>query len=123
MNIILVFLGSFILKKSLHYSSQRNMSNIHRELPNNIESISVTQDYKDGYCDFTFNHPDDSEEMLRKIKLHFHRKKVLNAIDQNGLSTLQKINIIKRDTNFIDEKMGSNILAGGLLDDWEYIRI
>jgi hypothetical protein len=117
MNTILLFLGSFILKKPLYYS-HHNMSNIHKELSNNIESIIIAQQYKDGYCDFTFNHPDDSSEMLRKIKLHFHRKKVLDAIDHNGLSILQKINIIKSDTSIMDEKMGSNILAGGLLDDW-----
>ena len=123
MNIILIFLRSFILKTSLYYFSEYSMSNIHRELSNNIETITIAQKYKNGYCDFAFTHPDDSEEMLEKIQLHFHRKKVLDALEKNGLSTLQKIKIIKRDTTIMDEKMGSNIFAGGLLDDWEWNEI
>lgn len=120
---ILLFLGGFILNCSLHYPKYTKLLHLPSEIPNNENNANNirTIDYKKGYCDFAFNHPDDSEEMLTKIKLNFHKKKVLDAISRNGLSTLQKIDIIKRDTDIMDEKMGSNILAGDLLDDWEFI--
>ena len=123
MNTILLFLGGFILNCSLHYSKYTKLLHLPSEVPNNVNIANNirTLDYKNGYCDFAFNHPDDSEEMLTKIRLNFHKKKVFDALEQQGLSTLQKMDVIKRDTDIVDIKMGSNILAGGLLNDWEYI--
>lgn len=118
---ILLFLGGFILNCSLHYPKYTKLLHLPSEIPNSVNITTI--DYKKGYCDIEFNHLDDSEKMLEKIQLHFHRKKVLDALEQNGLSTLQKIKIIKRDTTIMDEKMGSNIFAGGLLDDWEWNEI
>ena len=118
MNIVLLILGSFIINSSLHNSSDNIKNNLSRELNSDIDFENM--DYKRGYCDFDFNHFDDSDEMLRKIKLNYHKKRVLDAISRNDLSTLQKIDIIKRDTNIMDEKMGTNILAGDLLDDWDF---
>ena len=118
MNIIFLVLGTFIVKNSLHNSSDNITNNLPRELNTNKDIENMN--YKEGYCDFDFNHFDDSEIMLTKIKLNYHKKKVLDAISRNGLSTLQKINIIKRDTDILDEKMGTNILAGDLLDDWNF---
>ena len=118
---ILLFLGGFILNCSLHYPKYTKLLHLPSEIPNSVNITTI--DYKKGYCDIEFNHLDDSEKMLEKIQLHFHKKKVLDALEQNGLSTLQKIKIIRRDTTIMDEKMGSNIFAGGLLDDWEWNEI
>jgi len=118
MNIIFLILGSFIINNSLHNSSDNIKNNLSRELNNDTDFENM--DYKRGYCDFDFNHFDDSEEMLTRIKLNYRKRRVLDAISKNDLSTLQKIDIIKRDTDILDEKMSTNILAGDLLDDWEF---
>jgi hypothetical protein len=59
----------------------------------------------------------DSIENRIKIMQFLRKKRVLDALLNENVATLQKIDIIKQN-DILDESMGPNIYAGGLLDDY-----
>jgi len=75
-------------------------------------------DYKGGYNEVEFNHPDDSVERLYKIKEIFNNKKLLLLLESNSVSQNDKLELIKRDIN--PPSYVQSIMSGGLMDDWEF---
>tara|TARA_Y100000991_G_C21944265_1_gene336748 strand:- start:475 stop:840 length:366 start_codon:yes stop_codon:yes gene_type:complete len=62
---------------------------------------------------------DDTDEELFKIKKYLEMKKILLILESKKISTLDKLDIIN-DYNILEYKLGENIYAGGLLDDWNF---
>lgn len=119
MGLLNIILGTFVLKNSLHVCSVDNIPKIARDLPTDIEE-SGDQDYKSGYCEPIFENAEENKEKLAEIGVYLHKKKVLNSLLNKKISILDKIKLIERDTEILDEKYASNIMSGGLLNDWEF---
>ena len=119
MGLLNIILGTFLLKNTLHTCSIDNIPKISRDLPTDIEEADDL-DYKSGYCEPVFENADENKEKLAEISAFLHKKKIFNSLLNKKISVLDKIKLIERDTEILDEKYGSNIMSGGLLDDWNF---
>lgn len=119
MGLLNIILGSFLLKSSLHSCSMNNISKIAKDLPFGIEKTDDL-DYKNGYCEPIFENAHENKEKLAEIGIYLHKKKVLNSLLNKKFSILDKIKLIERDTEILEDKYASNIMSGGLLEDWEF---
>lgn len=119
MGLLNIILGSFLLKNSLHTCSVDNIPKIAIDLPSGIED-GDDLDYKSGYCEPIFENADENKEKLAEIGVYLHKKKVLNSLLNKKISVLDKIKLIERDTEILEDKFASNIMSGGLLNDWEF---
>ena len=115
MSNILVTLGLYILNNSLHKSNVIRSSIFSTQFPKLLED---DLDYKGGYNEVEFNHPDDSVERLYKINEMFNKKKLLLLLESNSVSQNEKLELIKRDIN--PPSYVPSIISGGLMDDWEF---
>jgi len=52
--------------------------------------------YKKGYNEVCFNHPDDSREKLEQIYINYEKYKLLKTLESNNLSVYHKIELIKK---------------------------
>ena len=62
---------------------------------------------------------DDTDEELFKIKKYLEMKKLLIMLESDKISTNNKLDIIS-NYDLLEYKLGENIYAGGLLDDWNF---
>lgn len=61
----------------------------------------------------------DTIEQLAEINMNIHRKRVLDALINPSVATLQKIDIIN-EYDILPSTMRINIYEGGLLDDFNF---
>jgi hypothetical protein len=111
----MVFNGIFIL---LFCSSplQNCSINNHKDLS---PVVNKDWNYKKGYNEAIFNHPDDSPEKLQKITMNYEKYKLLKKLESNSIPLHEKIKFIEQNYLF-DEQLSLNLLAGGLLEDWNF---
>ena len=113
---LLVYLGLYISNPSLHICREGKILEL--TTYNNLLLENDDLDYKSGYNEAQFNHPDDSKDKLYEIKEIFHKKKLLLLLESNNISEKEKLEIISRDINPLSYV--PSITAGGLMDDWEF---
>jgi len=110
-NSILALLSS----SSLHLSSVGKHIELSPVENKNMNDYS----YKKGYNEAYFNHPDDSREKLEKIYINYEKYKLLKTLESNNLSVYDKIELIKKN-DLLKKQSSPNLLAGGLLEDWNF---
>ena len=83
---------------------------------NNIPELNLndTSGFDERYNDI------DKLEDLSNINININRKRILDALINPNISTLQKIDIINK-YNILDDCMKINMYAGGLFDDFNFI--
>ena len=67
----------------------------------------------------------DESENITSIKLNFYKNDLLNKLESNDKSLIEKLLWIHRPIYndilpFINQGYGPNLLAGGLLDDYDF---
>ena len=76
------------------------------------ERVNKMTDIIDGaYLDY---------ELLSRIDENFYKKNLLETLQNEKIPILQKMNALNRYLLSVHEDPPVNILAGGLLDDWEF---
>lgn len=61
-----------------------------------------------------------NNELLEKIQENFYKKRVLNTLQNNDISLIQKMEVLNRYLLYIHTEEPVNLFAGGLLDDWDF---
>ena len=109
-------LGLLIFSPNLQYGSNKNI-----ELKPVVDRWPNSKLIKDNQgCDEkNLNHPDDSREKLEEIKNNHHKYNLLKTLEFNHVSIEHKIYLIKK-FNLLNEKITGDLLAGGLMDDWNF---
>lgn len=122
------FLFLFTLSNNVYNSNHNNFSKNLTSMENTLvsqNSFSNFQKYMNGTTDY-YNTGidyrciiDKEDSILNRIKIieFLRKKRVLDALLNENVATLQKIDIIKKH-DILEESMGPNIYAGGLLDDY-----
>ncbi len=59
-------------------------------------------------------------ELLEKIQENFHKKQLLDILENNQISIIQKMDILNQYLFYNTTSLHSNLFAGGLLDDWDF---
>ena len=59
-------------------------------------------------------------ELLEKIQENFHKKQLLDILENNQISIIQKMDILNQYLLYIHTEESANLFAGGLLDDWDF---
>ena len=110
------FLSLFAIRNTLHQSDDI----LHIELvQSTIFNTSNQTHYKSGiYEPNTINK--DSYELRNKIYESIQTKKILDLLESKHICVNEKIDIIKKYTDFLDQQLSTNILAGSLMDDWNF---
>lgn len=67
----------------------------------------------------------DESENITSIKLNFHKKDLLDKLESNDKSLIEKLLWIRHPIYndilpFLNQGYGPNLLAGGLLDDYNF---
>ena len=83
---------------------------------NNIPELNLND--TSGF-DERFNDIDKFDD-LSNINININRKRILDALINPDVATLQKIDIINK-YNILDDSMKINIYGGGLLNDYNFI--
>ena len=88
---------------------------------NNILRPIEDLKFKKGYDQRNFNESD----IITSIKLNFYKKDLLDKLDSNEKSLMEKLLWIHQPIYndmlpFINQGYGPNLLAGGLLDDYNF---
>jgi len=113
-------LALLIFYSPLQLSSDNNHIKIDDSNPKELSPIlNKDWNYKKGYNEAIFNHPDDSREKLEQIYYNHEKYKLLKSLESNEFSVYEKIQFIEQNYLF-DEQLSSNLLAGGLLEDWNF---
>lgn len=113
-------LALLIFYSPLQLSSDNNLQKIDDSNPKELSPIlNKDWNYKKGYNEAIFNHPEDSPEKLQQIKINYEKFKLLKSLESNEFSVYDKIQLLKNNYLF-DEQVSSNLLAGGLLEDWNF---
>jgi hypothetical protein len=111
-----IFLSLFAIRNTLHQSDDI----LHIELvQSTVFNTNNQTHYKSGICEpNTINK--DSYELRNKICESIQTKKILDLLESKHICVNEKIDIIKKYTVFLDEQLSTNILAGSLMDDWNF---
>ena len=59
-------------------------------------------------------------ELLEKIQENFHKKQLLDILENNQISIIKKMDILNQYLFYNTTSLHSNLFAGGLLDDWDF---
>ena len=59
-------------------------------------------------------------DLLSRINENFYKKNVLSVLTNSKISELEKMNTLNRYLLYVHDGPPVNLLAGGLLDDWEF---
>tara|TARA_B110000305_G_scaffold232493_1_gene287546 strand:+ start:583 stop:933 length:351 start_codon:yes stop_codon:yes gene_type:complete len=59
-------------------------------------------------------------ELLEKIHENFHKKRLLDILENNQISIIQKMDILNQYLFYNTTSLHANLFAGGLLDDWDF---
>ena len=115
-----MFINSILTLLIYSYSSLHKCSNVKNIELSPVQNKNMNDyNYKKGYNEVCFNHPDDSREKLEQIYINYQKYKLLKTLESNNLSVYHKIELIKKNY-LITEQTTPNLLAGGLMDDWIY---
>jgi hypothetical protein len=76
--------------------------------------------YKKGYCEITFENTTENSIQLDRIKKNIFNKHLLDLLLSNKINNINKVNIIKQNTEILDPSFSPNIKAAGLLEDWNF---
>jgi len=114
MKILSIFLKLMCISNNkIHYKKlNEQYANL---LNNNIQELNLND--TSGF-DQRYNDTDNLDDLLN-ININIHRKRILDALINPDVATLQKIDIIKK-YNILDHTMKNNIYAGGLLNDFNF---
>ena len=113
---LLVYLGLYISKPSLHLCREKKAAKLYSDLIRPMDKEDLK--YRSGDNEAIFNDPDDSEEKLYRIKEIFNKKKLLLLLESNTISQNDKLDLINKDINPLS--YSPSIMAGGLMDDWDF---
>jgi hypothetical protein len=109
-----------IFYSPLQLSSDKNPPKISEKNPKELTPVvDKYWNYKKGYNEAIFNHHDDSPEKLQEIIMNYEKYKLLKKLESNSISLYEKIKFIEENYLF-DEQVSSNLIAGGLLEDWNF---
>jgi len=61
-----------------------------------------------------------NNELLEKIQENFHKKQLLDILENNQISIIQKMDILNQYLFYNTTSLHSNLFAGGLLNDWDF---
>ena len=61
-----------------------------------------------------------NNELLKKIDENFYKKRVLETLQNNELSTIKKMEVLNHYLLYIHTEEPINLFAGGLLDEWDF---
>ena len=115
-----MFINSILTLLIYSYSSLHKCNNVKNIELSPVENKNMNDyNYKKGYNEVCFNHPDDSREKLEQIYINYEKYKLLKTLESNNLSVYDKIELIKKNY-LLTEQTTPNLLAGGLMDDWSY---
>ena len=110
-------LVSFIYNSFIHLYNKKNINELS---PIEIKwSENGETNYKQGYNEAYFTHPDDSKEKLIDIYINYEKYKLLKSLESNHISVYNKIKLIKKNY-LILKQTTPNLLAGELLEDWNF---
>ena len=59
-------------------------------------------------------------DLLSRINENFYKKNVLSVLTNSEISEIEKMNTLNRYLLYVHDDPPVNLLAGGLLDDWEF---
>lgn len=59
-------------------------------------------------------------ELLANINENFYKKRVLETLQDDKISLIEKMNVLNRYLLYVHTDPPVNIFAGGLLDDWDF---
>ena len=59
-------------------------------------------------------------ELLEKIQENFYKKHLLDILENNQISIIQKMDILNQYLFYNTTSLHSNLFAGGLLNDWDF---
>ena len=107
-------LALYVFKSSLHISSDGQ-----KNILSPLDKIIVYNDmnYKAGYYEPEFNHPDDCKEKIIEISENFRKYNILKILENPNINDINKIELLKKNY-FITDNISPNLLNGGLLDEW-----
>jgi hypothetical protein len=108
-------LALFVFKSSLHTSSD-GQNSILTPL-DKIISENDDMNYKAGYYEPEFNHPDDCKEKIIEISENFRKYNILKILENPNINNINKIKLLKKNY-LITDNISPNLLNGGLLDEW-----
>jgi hypothetical protein len=61
-----------------------------------------------------------NNELLEKIHENFHKKRLLDILENNQISIIKKMDILNQYLLYNSTSLHANLFAGGLLDDWDF---
>ena len=99
------------IKKKTDYSGFYKTNNFINNLKNTKNDTSGIDERPNVYNDYI--------EELSQIYINIHKKRVLDALINPNIATLQKIDIIN-EYDILPSTMKINIYEGGLLDDYNF---
>jgi hypothetical protein len=59
-------------------------------------------------------------ELLTNINENFYKKRVLEILQDDKISLIEKMNVLNRYLLYVHTDPPVNLFAGGLLDDWDF---
>ena len=106
---------NFKIINHLHYNTFKiNLFN------DNNNDDDDKYNYKKGYCEITFENATENRIQLDRIKKNIFNKYLLDLLLSNNINNINKVNIIRENTEILDPAFSPNIKAGGLLEDWNF---
>ena len=84
-----------------------------------VNFLQLNNTYVTGLDHRMMMDPTDKLAYLYNININYHKKRILDTLISPNVATLQKIEIINK-YDIHDNKMGPNIFAGGLMDDFNF---
>ena len=113
---IRTLLSLFAIRNTCHQQSDI----LHIELVQSTAFNTNNQThYKSGICEPNVINK-DSYDLRNKIHKNIQTKKILDLLESKHIGVNDKIDIIKKYTDFLHEQLSTNIIAGSLMDDWNF---
>jgi len=115
---IRTFLSLFAVRNTYHHPNDI----LHIELVPLQSTVFNTNNqthYKCGICEPNVINK-DSYDLRNKIHKNIQTKKILDLLESEHIGVNEKIDIIKKYTDFLDQQLSTNMLAGSLMDDWNF---
>ena len=99
--------NNYILAKDTHLTDLDEIRNIGMD-----ERVNKMTDIIDG--------GEINVELLANINENFYKKRVLETLQDDKISLIEKMNVLNRYLLYVHTDPAVNLFAGGLLDDWDF---
>lgn len=99
--------NNYILAKDTHLTDLDEIRNIGMD-----ERVNKMTDIIDG--------GEINVELLANINENFYKKRVLETLQDDKISLIEKMNVLNRYLLYVHTDPPVNLFAGGLLDDWDF---